>query len=184
MQLTNRQTLGLSPARAIGISLVAAALITLSAKTQVPFWPVPMTLQTMAVMAIAAALGPRLGLAAYLTYLGAGIAGLPVFAGSPERGIGLAYALGPTGGFLIGMALMALVTGWLAQGRALLGRMVVMLAGIALVYACGLAWLSAFVPADKLLAAGFTPFILGDLFKIVLAALLIEGGLRLRALRR
>lgn len=183
MQLTNRLTLGLSPARAVGLTLAAAALITLSAKTQVPFWPVPMTLQTMAVMAIAAAMGPRLGLAAYLTYLGAGLAGLPVFAGSPERGIGLAYALGPTGGFLIGMALMAVVTGRLAQGRGLAGRALAMLAGVAVVYAAGLAWLSGFVPADKLLAAGFTPFILGDLVKVAVAALLIEAGLRIRRAR-
>lgn len=183
MQLSAPVSASRSLPRNIALTLAAAALITLSAKTQVPFWPVPMTLQTMAVMAIAAALGPRLGVAAYLTYLGAGLAGLPVFAGSPERGIGLAYALGPTGGFLIGMLLMAGVTGWLAQGRGLVMRLMAMLAGVALVYAAGLAWLSGFVPADKLLAAGFTPFILGDLVKTVVAALLIEAGLRIRNAR-
>lgn len=184
MQVTAPRSSSLGIAGQVGLTLAAAALITLSAKVQVPFWPVPMTLQTMAVMAIAATLGPRLGVAAFVTYLGAGLAGLPVFAGSPERGIGLAYALGPTGGFLIGMLLMSLVTGALAQGRGLIGRGLAMALGLAITYAAGLAWLSGFLPADKLLAAGFTPFILGDLVKLVLAALLVEGGLRLRGARR
>ncbi|MCF3972152.1 biotin transporter BioY [Paracoccus salsus] len=184
MQHINRLTLAVSPVRAIGLTLAAAALITLSAKTQVPFWPVPMTLQTMAVLLIATVLGPRVGAAAMLTYLAAGMAGMPVFAGSPERGIGLAYLAGPTGGFLVGMLLAMIVTGWLAQGRDMPGRVLAMLAGLAAIYLPGLAWLSGFVPGDKLLAAGFAPFILGDLFKIAIAALLIEGGLRLRAARR
>ncbi|MBU3030159.1 biotin transporter BioY [Paracoccus marinaquae] len=184
MQLATNPALGASPARTVGLTLAAAALITLSAKTQVPFWPVPMTLQTMAVLAIAVVLGPRLGLAAMLAYLGAGAAGLPVFAGSPERGIGLAYMAGPTGGFLIGMLLAMAVTGWLAQGRGIAGRTLAMLAGLAVTYLLGLAWLSAFVPADRLLAAGFTPFILGDLVKVAIATLAIEGALRLRSPRR
>lgn len=181
MQLTHRLTSGISPVRTIGLTLAAAALLTLSAKTQVPFWPVPMTLQTLAVLMIAAALGPRLGVAAMLTYLAAGMAGLPVFAGSPERGIGLAYLVGPTGGFLIGMLIAMVVTGWLSQGRGITGRTLAMLAGVAAIYLPGLAWLSGFVPSDKLLAAGFTPFILGDLVKVAVAMLLIEGINRLRA---
>lgn len=179
MQLTTTRGLVSTPVRTIGVTLAAALLLTLSAKVQVPFWPVPMTLQTMAVLGLAAALGPRLGLAAMLTYLAAGAAGLPVFAGTPERGIGLAYMAGPTGGYLAGFAVAMIATGWLAQGRGLIVRALAMLVGLAAIHGLGLAWLSNFVPSDKLLAAGFMPFILGDLVKLVLAALLIEGGRRI-----
>ncbi|NHF72180.1 biotin transporter BioY [Paracoccus xiamenensis] len=154
----------------LGLALCGAALITLGAKVQIPFWPVPMTLHTLAVFFIAASFGPRLGVAAMASYLIAGAMGLPVFSGTPERGIGLAYMAGPTGGYLAGYLLAAGVIGWLAQGRGALGRVVAMLAGLAVVYALGLAWLSRFVPVSGLVAAGFTPFILGDLVKILLAS--------------
>lgn len=162
----------------IGLTLAAAALIALGAKVQVPFWPVPMTLQTLAVLVIAAGLGPRLGLAAMGAYMAAGLAGLPVFAGSPERGLGLAYLAGPTTGFLIGMALSMIVTGALAQGRGLGMRAVAMLAGTVAIYVPGLIWLSAFVPADRLLAVGVAPFILGDMVKIALGALTLQAVTR------
>ncbi|AZY94480.1 MULTISPECIES: biotin transporter BioY [Paracoccus] len=162
----------------IGLTLAAAALIALGAKVQVPFWPVPMTLQTLAVLVIAAGLGPRLGLAAMGAYMAAGLAGLPVFAGSPERGLGLAYLAGPTTGFLIGMALSMIVTGALAQGRGLGMRAVAMLAGTVAIYVPGLIWLSAFVPADRLLAVGVAPFILGDMVKIALGALALQAVTR------
>lgn len=162
----------------IGLTLAAAALIALGAKVQVPFWPVPMTLQTLAVLVIAAGLGPRLGLAAMGAYMTAGLAGLPVFAGSPERGLGLAYLAGPTTGFLIGMALSMIVTGALAQGRGLGMRAVAMLAGTVAIYVPGLIWLSAFVPADRLLAVGVAPFILGDMVKIALGALALQSVTR------
>ena len=137
-----------------------------------------MTLQTLAVLVIAAGLGPRLGLAAMGAYMAAGLAGLPVFAGSPERGLGLAYLAGPTTGFLIGMALSMIVTGALAQGRGLGMRAVAMLAGTVAIYVPGLIWLSAFVPADRLLAVGVAPFILGDMVKIALGALALQAVTR------
>ncbi|WP_410218752.1 biotin transporter BioY [Paracoccus sp. (in: a-proteobacteria)] len=180
MLLAQKQETSQGFATKFGLTLAAAALIALGAKVQVPFWPVPMTLQTLAVLVIAAGLGPRLGLAAMGTYMAAGLAGLPVFAGSPERGIGLAYLAGPTTGFLIGMALAMVVTGALAQGRGLGLRALAMIAGTVAIYVPGLIWLSAFVPADRLLAAGVAPFILGDMVKIVLGTLLLEAGRRLR----
>ena len=149
-----------APWRVLAIALAGAALITLGAKVQIPFWPVPMTLHTLAVFTLAAALGPRAGIAAMATYLAAGAAGLPVFSGTPERGIGLAYMVGPTGGYLLGYLLAAGVIGWLAQGRGMAGQALAMLAGLAVVYAVGLLWLAGFVPASGLLAAGFAPFIL------------------------
>ncbi|URK16577.1 biotin transporter BioY [Thalassospira sp. GO-4] len=160
--------------------LAGVALITASAKTTVPFWPVPMTLQTMAIMAIALATGPRMAVAIMLTYLAAGAVGLPVFAGTPERGIGIAYMMGPTGGYLAGYLVAAGLVGALARGRGAFGRFVVMMGGMVPVYLLGLAGLSAFVPSEKVLALGFTPFILGDTIKIALVALGFAAASRLK----
>lgn len=164
----------------LAFALCGAALITLGAKVQIPFWPVPMTLHTLAVFFLAAVLGPRLGIAAVATYLGAGAMGMPVFSGSPERGIGLAYMVGPTGGYLIGYLAAAAVIGWLSQGRGWLGQALAMIAGLIVVYIPGLLWLTRFVPESDVMAAGFTAFILGDLVKIVLAVILLTGLSRLK----
>nr|WP_267967313.1 biotin transporter BioY [Agrobacterium vitis] len=146
--------------------------MTLAAKVQIPFWPVPMTLHTFAVMAFALILGPQLSLTIFTTYLAVGAVGTPVFSGSPERGIGLAYMMGPTGGYLAGYWLAAWLTGMIGHGRGLVMRLVANFAGLALVYAAGLTWLAFFVPAATLLGVGLMPFIGGDVVKCVLAALI------------
>lgn len=167
--------------RGLALALGGAALITIGAKIQVPFWPVPMTLHTLAVFFLAATFGPRIGFAAMAAYLAAGAMGMPVFSGTPERGLGLAYMAGPTGGYLAGYLLGAGLTGWLAQqGRGLIGRFLAMLAGLAVVYALGLSWLTLYVPAQGLLAVGLTPFLLGDLVKLALASGLIAAIARIR----
>ena len=168
----------LKAALVIGGSL----LIWLAAKVQVPFWPVPMTLQVMAVFALAATLGLRPGLAAVALYVAEGAAGLPVFAGTPEKGIGLAYMMGPTGGYILGFVLMAAVVGWLADrgfGRNSWKLALAGLAGLAALYAPGLAWLAQFVGMDKALASGFWPFILGDLVKLAVVALAVPAAWKL-----
>ena len=147
-----------------------AALITLGAKIQVPFWPAPMTMHTLAVLSIAILAGPRLAAGAVATYLAAGAVGLPVFSGSPARGIGLAYMVGPTGGYLLGYLLAAALTGWLAIGGGTMRRILAMLAGMGVIYANGAAWLCRFVPAADVWAVGIFPFLMGDLLKIGLAA--------------
>lgn len=171
----------LRAARTLAIVLSGVLLITLAAKVRIPFWPVPMTLHTLAVMALALAAGPRLAVASMLGYLAVGAAGLPVFSGTPERGIGLAYMAGPTGGYLVGYLVAAGLVGILAAGRGLLGRVAAMLAGLAVIDALGLAWLALFVPADRLVALGLAPFLLGDLVKIGLVA---AGSCALPGLRR
>lgn len=178
--LTPTHARGLPLWRSLAFALAGAALITIGAKVQIPFWPVPMTLHTLAICLVAARLGPRLGLAAMTAYLGAGALGLPVFSGTPERGIGLAYMMGPTGGYLAGYLLATPLIGTLARGRGWLGMAAAMGAGLALVYAVGLAWLALFVPIPKLLAAGLTPFVLGDLLKVALAATLVSGASSLK----
>ncbi|MGI6246324.1 MAG: biotin transporter BioY [Pseudochelatococcus sp.] len=158
-------------AQTVALIVAGAALITLCAKLRVPSWPVPMTLHTLAVMAIAVTAGPRLATATFLAYLAAGAAGLPVFSGTPERGIGLAYMAGPTGGYLIGYLAANPVTGALARGRGAGGKTLAMLAGLGVIYAAGLPWLAFFVPVDRIVALGFMPFILGDLINIAMVAL-------------
>lgn len=158
-------------AKASATILLGVAFITLCAKLRVPSWPVPMTLHTLAVMAIAVATGPRLATATFLAYLAAGAAGLPVFSGTPERGIGLAYMAGPTGGYLLGYLAASGLAGALAQRRGHVGRVLAMLAGLAVTYAIGLPWLGLYVPLDQVIPLGFTPFILGDLINIAMVAL-------------
>ncbi len=129
-----------------------------------------MTLHTMAVMAFAVGLGPRVAISIFLAYLAAGAVGFPVFSGSPERGIGLAYMAGPTGGYLLGYLIASWLVGVLAAGKGVLGRIGAMLAGMVPIYAIGMAWLAVYVPADQLLAIGVMPFLLGDLVKIAVVA--------------
>lgn len=159
-----------SIARDVPIVITGTCLMVLAAKTQIPFWPVPMTLHTLAVMAFAVALGPRMAVSIFAAYLALGAAGLPVFSGSPERGVGLAYMLGPTGGYLAGYLAASWLVGTLARGRRLAGQVLAMLSGLALVYAAGLAWLAWFVPVSQLAAVGLWPFLLGDLLKLCVVA--------------
>lgn len=156
-----------APSVRTGLTIIAGTvLMTLAAKAQIPFWPVPMTLHTMAVMGFAVAFGPRIAVSIFLAYLTAGALGFPVFSGSPERGIGVAYMVGPTGGYLLGYLAASWLVGVLAAGRSALGRTGAMLAGMVAVYALGMAWLAMYVPVGQLLAVGVLPFLLGDLVKI------------------
>jgi biotin transport system substrate-specific component len=163
---------GHSQFRTLFLVLAGSMVLTLSAKVQVPFYPVPMTLQTLVVLLIGVAFGWRMGVATVLAYLAQGAMGLPVFAGTPEKGLGLLYMAGPTGGYLVGFALAAAVTGWLAErglDRTVIGTAVAMIAGTVVIYACGLVWLSNFVGIEKAVAFGMTPFLFGDLVKVALA---------------
>ncbi|MFD2206956.1 biotin transporter BioY [Kiloniella antarctica] len=157
--------------------VVGSLALWASAKVQIPFYPVPMTMQTTVVFAIGMAFGWRLGGLTIMLYLFEGVMGLPVFSGSPEKGIGLAYIMGPTGGYLLGFFVSAVVLGWLAEkgwDRNYFSTAVAMVIGNVVIYAFGLAWLGSIVGWDKpLLAWGMTPFLLGDVIKLVLASLLL-----------
>ena len=160
--------------RGMVLAVAGTALLTIAAKIQVPFYPVPMTLQTFVVLALGMAYGWRLGAATLLLYLAEGALGLPVFAGTPEKGIGLAYMLGGTGGYLIGFVLAAAACGWLAErgwDRGVVRTAAAMLIGNAIIYVPGLLWLGGLFGWDKpILEWGLTPFLLGDLTKLALAA--------------
>jgi biotin transport system substrate-specific component len=163
--------------RAAVLALLGSALLTLSAKIQVPFYPVPMTMQTLVVLLIGMAFGARLGVATVALYLAEGAAGLPVFAGTPEKGIGLAYMIGPTGGYLLGFVFAAAVAGWLVERRRdAAGLALAVVAGSIAIYAPGVLWLASFVGLAKALELGLMPFLWGDLLKAGLAFALALGG--------
>lgn len=168
--------------RRIVLAGVGSLLIALAAQVAVPlpFSPVPVTAQTLAVLLIGAAFGARLGVATVGLYILEGIAGLPVFA--PGGAPGAARLLGPTGGYLIGFVAAAYLTGVLAErgwDRRTLTTALAMLVGEIAIYAFGLAGLARFLPADRLLEAGLVPFIPGELVKVALAALMVPAAWRL-----
>jgi len=153
--------------------LFGVCLLTLSAKLQVPFWPVPMTMQTLVVLMLGMAYGPRLGAGTVLAYLLVGAAGLPVFAGTPERGIGLAYMMGPTGGFLMGFVLAAWITGALAErgwDRSVPWCAAAMLAGTVVIFVLGLAALIPITGLSRAIETGLVPFLASSALKIALGA--------------
>jgi len=162
----------------IGLIFAGSILIALSAKVQIllPFSPVPITGQTFAVLMIGALLGARRGSLAVLAYLIQGAAGMPVFA----FGGGFAVLLGPTGGYLIGFIPAAYLTGRLAEkgwDRRIGTTVLAMILGNAAIYACGLFRLACLIGfSTKVLTVGVYPFVIGDLLKIALAAVLLPLG--------
>lgn len=155
--------------------------IALSARLAIPlpFSPVPVTGQTLAVLLMGALLGSRRGSLCLLAYLAEGALGLPVFAGGTA---GLARLIGPTGGYLAGFLAAAFLVGMLAEkgwDRRVGTTFLAMLLGNAVIYAFGLPWLAHFVGSEKVLALGLLPFIPGDLVKLVLAVLVLPSGWRL-----
>ena len=158
--------------RAFVLAVAGSILMMISAKIQIPFWPVPMTMQTFVVLTLGMAYGWRLGLATMLLYLVEGVAGLPVFAGTPEKGIGLAYMMGPTGGYLVGFVLAAMLCGWLAErgwDRSVGRVAIAMILGHALILMCGFVWLEKLMGFDKAVIYGLTPFWAATVFKTLLA---------------
>lgn len=164
------------------LMVLGSVLLMASAKAQVPMWPVPMTMQTFVVLVIGMSYGLRLGTATVALYLFEGAVGFPVFAGTPEKGIGLMYMMGPTGGYLLGFLIAAALMGWLAErgwDRTLPWAVAAMTAGTALQLVPGVAWLATLIGWDKAIAAGLTPFIVGAIVKIALAAAVLPLAWRM-----
>jgi biotin transport system substrate-specific component len=177
-----------SVARQVLLVLAGTLLIAVAAKVKVPFFPVPMTLQTLAILLIAATYGMRLGTLTVLAYLFEGLLGLPVFTNTPPAIAGPAYFLGPTGGFLAGFIVLAAVVGWAtdrAWDRSIPKLFAAMIVGEVIMMALGFGWLAWFASLSsgatglgvaKAWAGGVTPFILGDLLKIILATLAVAAA--------
>jgi biotin transport system substrate-specific component len=165
------------PLRALLLALLGSALLTISAKLEVPFYPVPMTMQTLAVLVLGMSFGARLGAATVLLYLAEGAVGLPVFAGTPELGIGIAYMMGPTGGYLAGFVLSAAITGWLTERRHDWPALVLAVAaGSIVVFIPGVLWLAQLIGFEQSIAHGLAPFVWGTLLKGAIAVALGMAG--------
>lgn len=192
MALTTPQTAGTLAAqawpqsetsilRSALLALAGSLVLWLSAKIQVPFWPVPMTMQSFVVLFIGAAFGSRLGAATVLVYLAEAAAGLPVLAGTPERGIGVAYMMGPTGGYLVGYVVAAWLVGMLAErgwSRSIPLMVVAMFLGHVAMFVFGWAWLAygMGLGAEKAWIGGVAPFYLATALKTLLAALAVPAA--------
>ncbi|MCA8878713.1 MAG: biotin transporter BioY [Rhodobacteraceae bacterium] len=162
----------------LGLVLAGSFLVALGAQAEVPMFPVPMTLQTLAISVVGLTFGARLAGLTLLAYLAEGAMGLPVYSGG---GAGVAHLVGPTGGYLFGFVAMAWMTGWLAEhgfGRGFIRMSLAALIPSMLLFVPGVAWLWYITPLDLngAIAAGATPFLVGGLVKSVVAAMVAAGG--------
>ena len=159
------------------LAVAGSALLAVSAKLQVPFWPVPMTMQPLAVMLIGIGFGPALGAATALLYLAEGAAGLPIFA----AGGGLAYFLRPSAGYLLSYPIAAAVVGWMTlgdRGRSWMMTLAGCVLALAVIYACGYGWLAALFGTQTAWYAGILPFLVGDSVKVLIATLIGQTAWR------
>ena len=159
--------------------IAGIAALAVAAKIKIPMFPVPMTMGTFAVLSIGAAYGMRLGLATIIGYMLIGVFGFDVFAGSSAETFGMTYMMGGTGGYLVGYVLAILALGYAArQGwdRSIGKMALAMVLGNVLIYVPGLIWLAMLYGTDApIFTWGLTPFLLGDLVKLALAALLLPA---------
>tara|TARA_B100000287_G_scaffold204333_1_gene192822 strand:- start:271 stop:819 length:549 start_codon:yes stop_codon:yes gene_type:complete len=166
----------------ISLILFGTLLLTISAKIKVPFYPVPMTMQTFVVVLIGITLGWKLGLITIFAYLFEGAIGLPVFAGTPEKGIGISYMLGPTGGYLVGFILSVFVSGFVNYNKNIFIKFLLISLSIFVIYLTGVPWLAYLAGWEVAYIWGIKNFILAEIFKISILALLVDKLLKLRKL--
>ena len=155
------------------LAIAGTIILTISAKTKVPLGFVDMSLQTLAIFLIAIAFGSRLAIATLLLYMAQGAIGLPVFQSTPEKGIGIAYMMGPTGGYLAGFVVMAAIVGWAADrgwDRNPFKLFAAILVAEVIMMAMGYGWLASLIGAEKAWQFGVVPFIVPDLIKVALAS--------------
>lgn len=167
---------GLPALRSAALMLLGSIALWLSAKIQLPLWPVPATMQTFVVLVLGIAYGWRLAGVTMLLYLAEGAVGLPVFAGTWSEGGGIGHLVGPTAGYLVGFAVAAAAVGWLAErgwDRSPATAAVAMVAGNLVIYALGIGWLGAQIGYATALEVGLLPFLLGDAIKVALGAALL-----------
>ena len=165
------------------ITLVGTILITISAKIKIPFYPVPMTMQTFVILLIGITLGYKIGLVTVALYLLEGIVGLPVFANSPEKGIGIAYFIGPTMGYLIGFMVAVYFAGLFKYDKGLINTFLKLIFSVSIIYILGLIWLGTLIGWDKpIFKLGSEPFLLAELFKMLLLLLLTPTLLKTKKL--
>ena len=157
------------------IIFLGSLLLTISSKIKIPFYPVPMTMQTFVVLLLGMSFGYKIGLATILLYLFEGIIGLPVFSNSPERGVGLAYFTGPTMGYLIGFLSACFLASFIKKSESLLIIFLKLIFSVSTIYIFGLIWLGMLIGWDKpLLELGAIPFLPAEILKISLLTILAK----------
>ena len=159
----------------IFIALIGSIILAISSKVKIPFYPVPMTMQTLVVLIIGIAFGWKLGLATISLYLFEGIIGLPVFSGTPDKGLGFLYFTGPTMGYLIGFLIAAYFAGKFIYDNNSIKTFVKLTFATSFIYILGVLWLGGLIGWDKsIFQLGVQPFLLAELFKILIATLAIK----------
>jgi len=162
--------------------ILGSIALTISAKIKIPFYPVPMTMQTFVVLLLGVSLGYKIGLASVGLYLLEGILGLPVFSNSPEKGIGLIYFTGPTMGYLVGFLSASYLASKVNSKDSFLLVLAKLTIATSTIYILGLLWLGTLIGWDKpIIALGAKPFLLAELFKVVLLALITKQILKIRS---
>ena len=163
------------------IALIGSIILAISSKIKIPFYPVPMTMQTLVVIMIGIAFGWKLGLASVSLYLFEGIIGLPVFSGTPEKGIGFMYFTGPTMGYLIGFLIAVYFAGKFNYDKNLIKNFFKLAFATSFIYFLGMAWLGSLIGWDKpIFKLGAEPFLLAELFKILIATFALKQISKIR----
>ncbi len=173
--LTNSKIL-----KTILIVFIGSIVLTISAKINVPFYPVPMTMQTFVVILIGMTFGWKLGLATVFAYLVEGAFGFPVFAGTPEKGIGIAYMIGPTGGYLFGFLVAVFIAGFLNFDKNIFLKFILITTAVSTIYIFGVPWLALLKGWQVAYVWGIKKFLLAELFKICLLTVISKQSLKLR----
>jgi biotin transport system substrate-specific component len=163
------------------IIFLGSILLAISAKIKIPFYPVPMTMQTFVILFLGLSLGYKIGLATVGLYLMEGIIGLPVFSNSPERGVGLIYFTGPTMGYLIGFLSACFIASFVKKNESYLIIFLKLVLSVSTIYILGVLWLGTIIGWDKpILSLGVYPFLLAEIVKILILTLLSKKIINLR----
>lgn len=161
--------------------LMGSILLTISAKIKIPFYPVPMTMQTFVVLFLGVILGSKLGALSVTLYLVEGIIGLPVFSNTPEKGIGIVYFTGPTMGYLVGFIFASYIAGLINLKTNIIIIFIKLVFTVSIIYFCGIAWLGFLIGWEKpIFDLGAKPFLLAEIFKILILTLLTKYLLGLK----
>ncbi len=166
--------------KSILIILLGSIALTISAKIKIPFYPVPMTMQTFVVLFLGVSFGYKIGLITVGIYILEGIMGLPVFSNSPEKGIGWVYFTGPTMGYLIGFLFATFLAGYFDFKNNILFIFMKLVISVSLIYIFGVLWLGNLIGWEKSIQYGVTPFLLAELFKISLLTITAKKLIKLR----
>ena len=166
--------------KSLVVIVLGSIALTISAKIKIPFYPVPMTMQTFVVVLIGITLGWKLGIATVFAYLLEGLIGLPVFAGTPEKGVGLTYMMGPTGGYLIGFITSVFIAGFVNLNKNFFIKFLLISLSIIAIYLTGVPWLAYLAGWEVAYIWGIKNFVLAEIFKITILVLTTQKLLKFR----